>query len=63
MTQYRVRRGLFGKSVLQELLPAAPMIMGHGPLPARWIDVPYSEAPRAFVQIKIPESITVKKDD
>jgi hypothetical protein len=49
---FRVRRGLFGRSVLQELIDYPGRIGPHvdsSIRELRWVDVPYSEAPRALV--------------
>ena len=47
MENFRVRKGLFGTCVLQRL-STWPEIPGHD-AGYEWVDVKYSEAPRALV--------------
>lgn len=44
-TRYRVRRGLFGKSVLQRWACFPTGIMSSLAGTCDWIDVPYNKAP------------------
>lgn len=49
---YRVRRGLFGVSILQELINSPSNFAGVADLSRRvykWVDVPYGQAPRALI--------------
>lgn len=49
---FRVRRGWFGKSVLQECIDSPPFIGGivdSHTRDLRWEDVPYNKAPRALI--------------
>lgn len=49
---FRVRRGLWGKSILQELIDSPSYIAGRVDSSIRmfrWVDVPYKAAPRALI--------------
>ncbi len=50
MSKYRIRKGLFGKSVLQKLEAIEPWQRSFNPPPwaktiYKWIDIPYDQAP------------------
>jgi len=49
---YRVRRGMFGRSILQECIDSPSFTAGRPDSSMRylrWEDVPYNQAPRALI--------------
>lgn len=45
MSELRVRKGLFGKSILQRLVCIPDCVPSADAGTCRWIDIPYSAAP------------------